>query len=467
MKPHDDRRRPVVCVQGLGFVGAAMAVAVAEAKRPDGAPCFDVIGVDLKTPEGQRRIAEVNAGRFPFATADPALKTAAAAARQRGNLKATFDPSAYESAAIAIVDVHLDVTTGPGLPTADLTGFRAAIRTLGQRLPEGALVIIETTVPPGTTARVVAPDLEAALAPRGLPASALLLAHSYERVMPGPDYLHSIINFWRVYAGHTEAAGEACRDFLSQVIDVERFPLSRLKSTTASETAKVLENSYRAVNIAFIEEWSLFAEAVGIDLFEILDAIRMRPTHNNIRQPGLGVGGYCLTKDPYFGSIAARELFDRPQLAFPFSTQAMAVNAATPILAVDRVERLLGGSLPGKRVLLLGVAYRSDVVDTRYSPSETFVREVSRRGGTVVCHDPFVTRWEEMSMSLPVELPSPVGFDAIVFAVSHAQYRALDVPAWIGAARCAVLDANRVLSPETLHALRGRGIPVAMTGVGD
>lgn len=466
MNPHDELRPPIVCVQGLGFVGAAMAIAVAEAKRPDGSPSFDVIGVDLDTPEGRRRIDEVNAGRFPFAAADPKLKAAAEAAKERGNLKATFDPAAYERAAIAIVDVHLDVNIDTGAPLADLTGFRAAIKTLGRRLPQDALVIIETTVPPGTTARVVAPELEAALAARGLPSSALLLAHSYERVMPGPDYLRSVTSFWRVYAGHTEGAGDACRDFLSRVIDVERFPLSRLKSTTASETAKILENSYRAVNIAFIDEWSAFAEAVGLDLFEILEAIRVRPTHNNIRQPGLGVGGYCLTKDPYFGTIAARQLFDLPQLQFPFSTRALEVNAATPVAAVDRLERRLGGALGGKRILLLGVAYRSDVADTRYSPSETFVREVVRRGGTVLCHDPFVTHWEEMGISLPKELPSPLGFDAVVFGVSHTLYRSIDVPGWLGAERCLVLDANRVLSVDTLQALRDRGIDVMVTGVG-
>src|SRR5262249_19673396 len=156
-------------------------------------------------------------------------------------------------------------------------------------------------------------------------------------------------------SGATPAAADACEAFLSQIINVQAYPLTRLHSTTASETAKVLENSYRAINIAFIEEWGQFAEEVGIDLFEVIDAIRVRPTHNNIRQPGFGVGGYCLTKDPLFAAVAARDLFDREDLAFPFSSRAVEVNARMPLRTLDRVRNLLGGSLTGRRLLLLGV----------------------------------------------------------------------------------------------------------------
>ena len=435
---------PVVCVQGLGFVGAAMAVAVADAKHRDGSPAFEVVGVDLPNPEGQRRIAEINAGRFPLGTVDPLLQSAVAAAHQRGNLSATSDPTVYGKASVAIVDVHLDVRTQDGIPTADMSGLRAALRTLGERLAEGALIIIETTVPPGTTAKVAAPELELALRARGLPSTGLLLAHSYERVMPGPDYLRSITNMWRVYAGHTHAAACACHDFLSRIVDTSRFPLTRLASTTASETAKVLENTYR----------------------EVVEAIRVRPTHSNIRQPGFGVGGYCLTKDPHFGAIAARQLFGRSDLTFPFSTQAISVNAAMPIGTVDRLERLLGGSLRGKAILLLGVAYRSDVADTRHSPSEAFAREVTRRGAVVVCHDPLVKYWEELHTTLLADVPPAAGFDAAVLAVPHAEYVAFDFAGWLAGTRCAVLDANRVLPPAMIAALRESGTRVVVNGIG-
>lgn len=458
--------RPVVCVQGLGFVGAAMAVAVASARDERGDPRFSVIGVDLPTPLGQDRIARINRGEFPFLTSDPALVAATAAAHATGNLVASSDPSSFASADVIVVDIHLDVDASTERATVDFTPFRAAIRTIGSLMKPGTLVIVETTVPPGTCERVAAPELAAALRARGLREDAFLLAHSYERVMPGEDYLTSITNFWRVYAGHTPDAAAACERFLSQVINVAAYPLARLASTTASETAKVLENSYRATNIAFIEEWGRFAEAVGVNLFEVVTAIRVRPTHNNIRQPGFGVGGYCLTKDPLFPGIAARDLFHRPDLAFPFSEAAVRVNARMPLVTVERLQALCGGDLDGKRVLLMGVAYRQEVADTRYSPSQTFVEEMRRRGAVISVHDPLVSEWPELRMTLSSELPAASGIDAVVFAVPHRVYRELDVAAWLGGNRPLILDANAVLTATQRCALAAAGCAVHAIGEG-
>jgi UDP-N-acetyl-D-glucosamine dehydrogenase len=317
---------PVVCVQGLGFVGSAMAAAVADARDEQGHPCFSVVGVDLPTSDGRAKVDAISAGRLPVAANDAALAAALAAAVERGNLVATTDEAAYALASVTLVDLPLDVVLDDGRPTVRLDGFRAAIRTLGSAMPPGSLVIVETTVPPGTTEKVVAPELERALAARGLPADAIGIAYSYERVMPGASYLESIVAIPRSYAGHTPAAADACEAFLSQVIDVDAHPLSRLPSTTACELAKVLENSYRATTIAFMEEWGRFSEAVGVDLFDVVAAIRRRPTHSNMRRPGFGVGGYCLTKDPLLGAVAAAELHERPDLRFPFSSLAVSVN---------------------------------------------------------------------------------------------------------------------------------------------
>ncbi len=463
--------RPTVCVQGLGFVGAAMAAAVARSCGPDGQPRFNVLGVDLDTPQGRGAIDSLNAGRFPFATNDPALGQAVAEAHEAGNLVATSAPEAFALASVILVDVNLDLDPAPGgpgeaAPRLELAGFRRAIRTIGENMAPGALVIVETTVPPGTCERVVAPELVAALAARGLDAADFLLAHSYERVMPGAGYLDSIVNYWRAYAGHSQAAADACRDFLSQVINVEAFPLRRLGSTTASETAKVLENSYRAVNIAFVEEWGRFAEAVGIDLFEVVDAVRQRPTHGNIRQPGFGVGGYCLPKDPLLALAAAGQIFGRDDLDFPFCRMAVAVNQAMPRVSVDALQGLLGGSLDGRRVLLLGVSYRPDVADTRATPAAVFLAEAERRGARVLLHDPMVRDWAELGRDEPGYLPAPHGLDALVFAVAHEDYRRLDFRAWLNGARPAVLDANDVLSAGQRGALRALGCPLASIGRG-
>ena len=443
-----------------------MAVAVAAARDEHGQPRFSVVGVDLPTALGQERIDCLNGGRFPFRTSDNDLVDATAQAHAAGNLLASSDPRCFVAADVILVDVHLDVDTSNDAAAVDFAPFRAAIHTIGAHMKPGALVIVETTVPPGSCERVVAPALAATLRERGLPADAFLLAHSYERVMPGERYLASITNFWRVYAGHTPAAADACERFLTQVINVHDYPLTRLASTTASEMAKVVENSYRATTIAFVEEWARFAETVGVDFFTIVEAIRVRPTHNNMRQPGFGVGGYCLTKDPLFGGIATRQLFERPDLLFPFSEMAVSTNRRMPIVSVDRLQELLGGDLQGRRVALLGVAYRPDVADTRYSPSQTFVEEAEKRGAQIVAHDPLVARWPETKIAVSAELPAADGLDAVVLAVPHRAYQSVDFAGWLRHRRPVVLDANGVLSEPQRRALTDVGCRVASIGRG-
>jgi nucleotide sugar dehydrogenase len=425
-----------------------------------------VIGVELPTISGSERAHRLNTGSFPFTTPDALLAEAIAQANREGNLVATTNAAAFQLATVAVVDVNLDVIdSGNDQPSVSLKGFETAIRTLGRELPSGALVIIETTVPPGTCANLVAPVLAEELRARNLGPDAILLAHSYERVMPGPDYFDSVVNYWRVYAGHTAKAAERCEEILSHVINVREFPLRRLSSITASETAKVLENSYRATNIAFIEEWARLAEAAGIDLFEVVTAIRDRPTHSNIRQPGFGVGGYCLPKDPLFAAVAASLFLNAGQLRFPFCRLAAETNKRMPIENLDRLEAFIGG-LDGKSIILLGVAYRSEVDDTRASPAEIFCREAMRRGATLLCHDPYVRHWSELNIPISHTLSDPAGIDAVVFAVPHQAYRRLDVASWLGSTRPFVYDCDNVLSAEVRKGLRAIGVKVESTGRG-
>ena len=273
------------------------------------------------------------------------------------------------------------------------------------------------------------------------------------------------MNYWRVYAGVTEEAADAAEQFLSAVINVDEFPLTRLEGTTASETAKVMENTFRATTIALMDEWSRFAETVGVDLFAVVDAIRMRPTHANVRSPGFGVGGYCLTKDPLFAKLAASELWETP-MEFPFSTAAVRTNDQAPLVALDRVRSLLGGSLAGKKLLLLGISYRQDVGDTRYSPSETFVRAALAAGAEVEAHDPLVEHWEEMARAVPAAIPAAAGFDAVVFAVPHDEYRTLSMRNWLSGSTPVILDAFSVLSAAELATAAELGCTVASTGRG-
>lgn len=453
-----------VCVIGLGFVGSAMATAIAIATK-DNKPLYKVFGVDLDNDRGRQRVESINEGIFPFSTDDDNLLNSFAKVFSQGNLTASTNKSLYSEMDIIVVDIQLDIDYLDDEPQLEFSQFKLAINEIGTLVKPGVLIIIETTVPPGTCEKLIIPTLEEAFTKRNLSPNDFLLAHSYERVMPGRDYLASITDYWRVFSGHNKQAGDACEDFLKNIINVKKYPMSRLTSTTASETAKVLENTYRATNIAFIEEWSKFAEEIGIDLFEVTDAIRARPTHANIRFPGLGVGGYCLTKDPIFASASSSQLFDK-SLNFPFSKLAVKINHNMPLNIIARFTKLLHKDIKKSKILICGVSYRQDVGDTRYSPSETLVRKLIDLEASVVCHDPYVKYWEEMSMNLPVKLPNAEDFDAVIFTVSHRQYKNLELIPWAIGCKL-IFDANGLFGKNQRSLLRNNNVRVESVGRGN
>ncbi len=456
-----------VCVQGLGFVGSAMAVAIASVRDKSGNPRYHVTGVDRDNDIGKKRTTLLDQGEFPFPCSDGSLLDALSSAHEEGNLCATTDVSVYESADIVVVDVALDIDFEAEEPRFDTSGLEQGIRTVAERIPEDALILIETTVPPGTCEKILLPVISEELERRSLAAGAVHFAHSFERVMPGSEYLKSISQFWRVYAGATAKAANLCEEFLSTIVDVEQFPLTRVSSITASETAKVMENTYRATNIAFIDEWTKYAETVGIDLFEVIDSIRVRPTHSNIRFPGIGVGGYCLTKDPAFTPAAARQLFGKENLKFPFSELAMQVNQAMPQHSLHRLIQLLDGDIREKIILLLGVSYRQDVGDPRFSPVEALARGVLQAGANINAFDPFLSYWPEMDLNLPATMPDADSFDAVVFTTPHRQFIELDLASWLGNARPVVLDTVNVLSRIQRTRCRSLGVRTESIGRGD
>ena len=442
--------RKNIVIQGLGFVGSAMAIAVASKLNDDGKPIYDITGVDLPSGPGQERIDSINEGRFPFATNDKTLNNELQKAIERCNLRATSDSNAYSEADIVIVSINCDLEKQNGQVKIALGNFTDSIGEIAENISENTLVIIESTVPPGTCEKIIYPIFQNAFNNRKLDINKFYLAHSYERVMPGDNYFDSIINYWRVYSGINDESADRCESFLSKVINVEDYPLTRLSNTIASETGKLLENSYRAVNIAFIEEWGRFSEDAGIDLYEVINAIRMRPTHSNIRQPGFGVGGYCLTKDPIFAKIAARDILKINGHDFPYSSQAIEINNKMPLVTLNKLKKYFNDDLHGKKILLMGVTYRQDVGDTRFSPSEIFYNEAKAEGAEVSAYDPLVEYWDEVDISMESNLPNSTEFDAIVFAVPHKEFNQLDLTELVSGNKVLLFDANNVFTKDQI-----------------
>lgn len=422
-----NKHKKVVVVQGLGFVGAVMSLVCANSGNDE----YAVIGVDLLNVNTYWKIKSINEGFFPINASDPKIKEFYENTQKRGNFYATYDPYAYSKADVIIVDINLDVKknntkTGKLLDfQVDISSFEKAISVIGKNCMPDALILIETTVPPGTTKNIAYPIIKKGLNQRGLTTKNFKLGHSYERVMPGPDYIDSIKNFYRVFSGIDEKSEIATEKFLKTIISTEKYPLTKLGNTNATELAKVLENSFRAMNIAFVVEWSRFAEISEINLYEVIEAIRMRPTHKNLMMPGIGVGGYCLTKDPLLASWSKTNIFSSKG-ALNQSIEGVNINDQMPLYAYNFLKSNLDfNNLDKRNVLILGISYRSNVADTRYSPVENFYNYIIDDGAKVSLHDPYVKYWEEKKIHINDDLFMLLKnkIDVLVFTTAHDEYR--------------------------------------------
>ena len=407
--------RQVVVVMGLGFVGTAV---VANLVRIEEGRRFFVIGLDLDRAKADA----LNRGEAPVYAGDPALGEAIGAAE---NLAGSTDSAVIALADVVISCINLDVNREPGQVdelSVPVEGYAAAMRTIGRNLKPGALVTVESTLPVGVSDTVLYPALREGHREAGHD-DPPLYAYCYERVMPGPNYLESVNRFWRSYAGIDERSADAAQAFLEVIVETDEFPLWRHKTVKAAEMAKLMENAYRATNIAFIDEWAHLAEGAGVDLFDVIRSIRVRPTHNNMMRPGLGVGGYCLTKDALLARYGARELLGL-DVSLPFSEKAILTNERMPLTAIQWIRDHLG-NLTDRRVALIGVTYRPGVSDSRSSATEIVARAVLEEGGSVSAWDPMMDHWPELADVPLSESPQAAleGADAAVICLPDGDYR--------------------------------------------
>jgi nucleotide sugar dehydrogenase len=394
----------IVVVMGLGFVGAVMAGVVADSvDEKTGKSAKYVIGMQRPSTRSFWKIPLFNRGISPIKAEDPEVAPMIErCVNKKQTMTATFTYDALKLADILVVDVQCDFLKQElgNLRSgyADISALETSFKKIGEKISPHCLVLIETTVPPGTTEYVAYPLLKKAFRNRGIDEEPLL-AHSFERVMPGKDYVRSIRDFWRVCSGINKKAREKVATFLSEILNVNQYPLTVLDRPIESETCKIVENSYRATILAFLHEWSLFAETNGVDLIKVTKAIKVRPTHSNIIFPGPGIGGYCLPKDGGLGIWADKHLMGFENDIFKITPQAIDINDTRGLHAARLVRdalRNMGRIVAASQVTVFGVSYREDVGDTRYSGSEIIVRKLTEMGAEVKAHDPYVQHWWEL-----------------------------------------------------------------------
>jgi nucleotide sugar dehydrogenase len=396
------KKREIVVVMGVGFVGAVMAAIVADTVDKKGKPSKFVIGMQRPSARSFWKIPLLNRGISPVKAEDPEVDPMIVrCVKEKKTLIATYTYDVLKLADVVVVDVQCDyikedlgnVRSGQ----TDMAALESSLQVIATHIPADALVLIETTVAPGTTEQVAYPIMKKVFKKRGIKSDPLL-AHSYERVMPGRNYVASIRDFWRVCSGINEKAKKRVEKFLTEVLNTEKFPLTVMDRPIESETAKIVENSYRATILAFLDEWSLFAERNGVDLMKVIKAIKMRPTHSNMIFPGPGIGGYCLPKDGGLGLWAYKHILGFEDDIFKITPLAIDIND-TRGLHVGQLTRdalrNMGQPIAGADILVLGAAYREDVGDTRYSGSEVVIRKLAEMGAEIRVHDPYVEHWWE------------------------------------------------------------------------
>ncbi|MFH1120624.1 MAG: UDP binding domain-containing protein [Bacteroidota bacterium] len=494
--------KEIVVVMGVGFVGAVMAAIVADTVDAAGKPSKFVIGCQRPSQRSYWKIPMLNRGESPVKAEDPEVdRIITRCVSDKKTLTASYNSEVLEFADVVVVDVQCDFAKkdlgNMKSGEADMAALEATLKTIGESIQPHCLTLIETTVAPGTTEFVAWPILKKAFARRGIK-SVPLLAHSFERVMPGREYVSSIRDFWRVCSGCEAEARARVEKFLHEVLNTKDFPLTVMDRPIESETTKIVENSYRATILAYMNEWSLFAERNGVDLIKVINAIKMRPTHSNMIFPGPGVGGYCLPKDGGLGYWAYRHIlgFDDGDEIFRITPAAIDINDTRALHVAELTRdalRNMARYIAGADVVICGASYRQDVGDTRYSGSELVVRKLTEMGAEMRIHDPYVDHWYELETQddypspghswsrffrnqgqltesrVQKDLPATLkGAEAVIFAVPHSEYLKLtpdDIVKWAGQP-LAVIDCFGILPDSAIRRYFELGCEVKALGRG-
>ncbi|TQF80836.1 nucleotide sugar dehydrogenase [Elioraea sp. Yellowstone] len=394
--------RPLIGVIGLGYVGVPLALAAVKADLP-------VLGFDIATA----RVAQLNRGES-FIRHIPAA--AIAEARASGRFEATDDFARLGEPDAILIAVPTPLTRQR---EPDLSFVENTARAIAGRLRPGQLIVLESTTYPGTTEEVIKPVLEATGLRSG---KDFYLAYSPEREDPG-NPTHGTRSIPKVVGGDGPAALAMARALYGRIV-VDTVPVS---STATAEAVKLTENIFRAVNIALVNELKLVYGAMGIDVWEVIEAAKTKPFGFMPFYPGPGLGGHCIPIDPFYLTWKAREY----DIATRFIELAGEINTEMPYHVVNRlaeaVDRSAGRGLNGARILILGVAYKKNVDDMRESPALKLMALLERRGAVVDYHDPFIpvlppTREHgELAGRSSVALDAATlgRYDAVLIATDH------------------------------------------------
>jgi len=402
-----------IVVVGMGYVGIPCAALLADV---DG---FQVTGLQRKSKRSGYKIDVLNSGKSPFEGVEPGLDELISRVVSKGTFKATDDVEVLKDADAILIDVQTP-TDAQNMP--QYVSLREVCTNIGKRIKRGALVVVESTVAPGTTQNVVQKIIEKESGLKG--GVEFDLAFSYERVMPG-KLIEYIVNMPRVVGGITPRGIQRTVELYSKIVKDK----IHTTDTLSAELAKTIENAYRDVNIAFANEVSMICESMGVNVYDIIKVINARhDRHMHI--PGAGVGGHCLPKDPWLLRYGLYE-YGTWKIEPEFISLARRINNYMPVHMSNLVENALmarGVQIHEAIVTVLGVAYLEDSDDTRNTPAATLVASLQTKGVSVRLHDPYVQQWEFGPLEVEKDIyKAAKGADCLALVTKHSQYFKLDL----------------------------------------
>jgi UDP-N-acetyl-D-mannosaminuronic acid dehydrogenase len=404
-----------IVVVGMGYVGIPVAALFADVED------FNVIGIQRASKRSGWKIEWLNEGKNPIGGDEPGLSALIERVVRKGTFKVTDSFSACKDSDVVLVDVQTPTDTNR-VPRYE--SLREVSTEIGKHIQRGTLVVVESTVAPGTTENIVKPLLEKS---SGMKAGIdFFLAFCYERVMVG-RLIRNIVELPRVIGGVNYESTKRAMELYGHIVKARLCPTNIL----TAEVAKVVENTYRDVNIAFSNEIALICESLGVDAYEVRDLVNTLPNDptnpfsnpvRNMHYPGSGVGGHCLPKDPWLLKYGL-DTYGKSKFLPKIIMSSREINDSMPIHVVDLLEEALAEhnkTLRGAKIAILGVAFLENSDDTRNTPSTVLYNELKKRNAIPLLHDPYV---REFDLPFTNNLDSILlGVDAAVLLTKHKEY---------------------------------------------
>ena len=440
-----------ISVIGLGFVGFPLLVSASKKLKF----LKKIIGIEINSKFGKQKINQIKKNKSSDLFLDTKLNKIFLKNKKSFIFSTDYCKASNSDFIFFCFPLHINKKL--------TTNFKDYCNLIGKYCKiakSGAVFIFNSTSPPGVTSQII---IE--LKKKKLFRKDVFFVFSPERVTPGLNYYDSIVNNHRVFSsGSNSYASKKIKKLFSILFNTKKYQITEFKKYEEAEATKILENSYRASNIALIEEWAIFAEKFGINLFSVIKAIKYRETHSNIMRPGLGVGGYCLTKDPYFVKFASQK-FLKDKLNFPFIDLTMKINSKMH----NRVTKIINKEIQKynqiKKILIAGISYAENVDDIRNSRSLDMINDIYKKNKKITIYDPVV----KLSFYKKIEIiknPEKLNeYDLIIFNVKHKQFEKIRFNKINK--NILIIDTNNVLNHKQIDEILYKKIKLKVLGRGD